>query len=154
MSNLSAAHLRVFLVFIVFSPIIFATSRSAYVKNKNYNEFNALLDRGTQQLDAKQYNNAIQSLRKATLIDPDSSSAHFRLGIALEASGNYREAIIELQHPSTSKERVPSAYLTLGNAEFHLGHMQNARRAWQTVVDMDGEGTWGKEALEKLKRNP
>ena len=89
------------------SPELHAILRSAFVE---------AYQRGTDQLAARRYNEAIESLRAALTWNPDSAEAHNNLGIALASTGRMDEAVQEFRHALAVDPEFDDARRNLGMA--------------------------------------
>jgi protein O-GlcNAc transferase len=87
--------------------------------------------------ELKQYAAAIALLKKAVVLSPESSAAHYNLGRALLDTD---EPKLALQHLTRSIELEPDraeSFNSLGNAFFALGRNQQAVDSYKRAIEFD-----------------
>jgi tetratricopeptide (TPR) repeat protein len=75
-----------------------------------------------------QYPQAIEYLRHAIELQPDSTWAHFEMGSTLLKTGDYKTAVIHLEIASSRLPEFAEAHLLLAQAYEHLGRTEDAKR--------------------------
>ena len=80
---------------------------------------------------------AIEWLRKAVALAPNSAAARFALGNALFQSGQLEAAIPELNAALRQEPRLKQAYFLLGRAYSKLGRPQESRAALEKLDEMN-----------------
>ncbi len=85
----------------------------------------------------RQYDRAIEEMRKAIDLDPNYPLAHLLLGVAYLQKGMYREAIADIEEAVRLFEREPVALGPLAHAYAVSGDKARARK---TLAEMDDLG--------------
>ena len=101
----------------------------------------AYLQSGIALREAGDSPEACDVLRRAVLRDPDSSSAHFALGLTLLDDGKYTEAEIAFKKGSSlltpdDKSTIAAASFSLGRAQRHLCKYSESASAFQRAIDL------------------
>ncbi|MFM9903937.1 MAG: tetratricopeptide repeat protein [Pyrinomonadaceae bacterium] len=89
---------------------------------------------GAALVQAKQYEAAVNLLRKIIEIVPDNWTAHANLGTALFQLNRYAEAKIEFEWLTAKQPRVAGAYYFLAIAHDHLGEFMDAMANYQEYL--------------------
>jgi Flp pilus assembly protein TadD len=76
----------------------------------------------------QKYSQAIEYLRHAIELQPDSTWAHYEMGSSLLKTGDYKTAVIHLEIASTRMPEFAEAHSLLAQAYEHLGRTDDARR--------------------------
>jgi arylsulfatase A-like enzyme/Flp pilus assembly protein TadD len=76
----------------------------------------------------QQYPQAIEHLRAAIELQPDSAWAHYEMGSSLLKSGDNKTAVIHLEIASNRLPDFPDAHSLLAEAYDHLGRSEDATR--------------------------
>ena len=76
----------------------------------------------------QQYPQAIEYLRRAIELQPDSTWAHCEMGSSLLNSGDYKTAVVHLEIASSRLPELAEAHSLLAQAYDHLGRTEDARR--------------------------
>lgn len=76
----------------------------------------------------QQYPQAIEYLRRAIELQPDSTWAHYEMGSSLLNSGDYKTAVVHLEIVSSRLPSFTGAHSLLAQAYEHLGRTQDAKR--------------------------
>jgi choline-sulfatase len=76
----------------------------------------------------QQYSQAIERLRQAIELQPDSAWAHYEMGSCLLKSGDYKTALIHLEIAANRLPDFADAHLLLAQAYDHLGRTDDAKR--------------------------
>jgi arylsulfatase A-like enzyme/Flp pilus assembly protein TadD len=79
----------------------------------------------------RQYPQAIEHLRHAIELQPDSTWAHFEMGSSLLKTGDYKTAVIHLEIASGRLPEFSDAHALLAEAYEHLGRTEDAKRERQ-----------------------
>ena len=85
----------------------------------------------------QEYPQAVQWLRKAAALAPDSAAGRFALGNALFQDGQFTAAIPELKDALRREPRMKQAYFLLGRAYSKLGKPEEARVAIQKLDELN-----------------
>lgn len=83
------------------------------------------------------YAKAIEWLRKAVAMSPDSVAGHFALGNALFQSGAIEDSIPELKATLRLQPRMKQAYFLLGRAYTKLGRRDEAASAFKKLDELN-----------------
>ncbi len=76
----------------------------------------------------QQYPQAIEYLRRAIELQPDSTWAHFEMGSSLLHTGDYKTAVVHLEIVSSRLPEFAEAHSLLAQAYEHLGRVEDAKR--------------------------
>jgi choline-sulfatase len=76
----------------------------------------------------QQYPRAIEYLRHAIELQPDSTWAHYEMGSSLLKTGDYKTAVVHLEIASSRLPDFAEAHSLLAQAYEHLGRAQDAKR--------------------------
>ena len=76
----------------------------------------------------QKYPQAIEYLRHAIELQPDSTWAHYEMGSSLLKSGDYKTAVIHLEIASSRLPDFAEAHALLAQAYDHLGRAEDAKR--------------------------
>lgn len=76
----------------------------------------------------QQYVKAIEYLRHAIELQPDSTWAHYEMGSSLLKTGDYKTAVIHLEIASSRLPGFAEAHAQLAQAYDHLGRADEAKR--------------------------
>ncbi|MGH9544519.1 MAG: sulfatase-like hydrolase/transferase [Terriglobales bacterium] len=83
---------------------------------------------GSALAQQQRYPQAIEYLRRAIELQPDSTWAHYEMGSSLLKSGDYKTAVIHLEIASSRLPDFAEAHTLLAQAYDHLGRAQDAKR--------------------------
>jgi arylsulfatase A-like enzyme/Flp pilus assembly protein TadD len=85
----------------------------------------------------QEYPRAIECLRRAIELQPDSTWAHFEMGFSLLKTGDYKTAVIHLEIASSRLPEFAQGHSLLAQAYEHLGRAADARseRSISTAVE-------------------
>ena len=72
---------------------------------------------------------AIEPLRKAIELQPDSAWAHFQMGACLVKTGDYKTAAVHLEIATSRLPEFGEAHTLLAQSYDHLGRAEDAKRA-------------------------
>jgi arylsulfatase A-like enzyme/Tfp pilus assembly protein PilF len=76
----------------------------------------------------QQYSHAIEYLRHAIELQPDSTWAHFEMGSSLVKTGDYKTAVIHLEIAASRLPDFVETHALLAQAYEHLGRSEDAKR--------------------------
>jgi predicted Zn-dependent protease len=83
---------------------------------------------GAALAQQQQYSQAIERLRQAIELQPDSAWAHYEMGSCLLKSGDYKTAVIHLEIAANRLPDFADAHSLLAQAYDHLGRSDDAKR--------------------------
>ncbi len=83
---------------------------------------------GAALAQQQHYPQAIEYLRRAIELQPDSTWAHYEMGSALLKTGDYKTAVVHLEIASTRLPDFADAHSLLAQAYEHLGRAEEAKR--------------------------
>jgi tetratricopeptide (TPR) repeat protein len=87
----------------------------------------------------QQYPQAVEYLRHAIELQPDSTWAHYEMGSCLIKTADYKTAVIHLEIASARMPEFATAHTLLGQAYDHLGRTEEAKRE-RSKVTASGSG--------------
>jgi choline-sulfatase len=76
----------------------------------------------------QQYPQAIEYLRRAIELQPDSTWAHYEMGSSLLKTGDFKTAVVHLEIVSSRLPEFAEAHSLLAQAYEHLGRTEEAKR--------------------------
>ena len=112
-----------------------ATPAAAPVKVVN-EKILPLVNEAYKSLGKGESEKAIKTLTKALAIDPGSVTAKRYLAYALVTSGNYTEALKQMQELSKLTAANPFDWYIFGEAYFGAGHMKHALTCYMRSLTM------------------
>jgi choline-sulfatase len=83
---------------------------------------------GTALARQQKYPQAIEYLRRAIELQPDSTWAHYEMGSSLFKTGDYKTAVVHLEIVSNRLPEFAEAHSLLAQAYEHLGRLDDAKR--------------------------
>jgi predicted Zn-dependent protease len=86
----------------------------------------------------QQYPQAIEYLRRAIEVQPDSTWAHYEMGGSLLKTGDYKTALIHLEIASSRLPDFAQAHSLLAQAYEHLGRAEDAKRERSKLSTLEG----------------
>jgi choline-sulfatase len=86
----------------------------------------------------QQYPQAIEHLRRAIELQPDSTWAHYEMGSSLLKTGDYKTAVIHLEIASSRLPDFAEAHSLLAQAYEHLGRAEDAKRERSKLTAHEG----------------
>lgn len=93
---------------------------------------------GAALAQQQQYPQAIEYLRRAIELQPDSTWAHYEMGFSLLKSGDYKTAVVHLEIASSRLPEFAAAHSLLAQAYDHLGRTEDARREHSRSTALQG----------------
>jgi tetratricopeptide (TPR) repeat protein len=96
-----------------------------------------LVAKGYEYLDKKDYQNAIETLKKAITLRPSDSDAHLFLATAYDEQGQYQLAITTYQQYLKLKPNAALIYARLGLAYKSLKQYEEALKAFRKAIALD-----------------
>ncbi len=120
------AVLFVFVVSFAFFQCTTGRMSVSTAKSGKGDSYLSYLSRGTQLLEQKRYDDAINELRQASALKPDSDRAFNFLGIAYFMKKNFPEALTCFQKAMAINPAYAAAVCNLGNLQFEMGEIDTA----------------------------
>jgi len=96
-----------------------------------------LVRQGQEYLRDRQYNEAMEVLRRAIQIQPDLAVAHLQLGLTLLAVGRAEQAMAEMKRAIELDPNDAHAYVGLGNAASAMRRYAEAIDAYKQAISLD-----------------
>ncbi len=87
--------------------------------------------------DVGQFTASIDELREILAISPELPEANYRLGVALQQTGNPSRAVWALQKASETPEYQIQATLLLASVQFNLNNFEESIRSANRVLEID-----------------
>jgi Flp pilus assembly protein TadD len=94
-----------------------------------------------------QYSCALDNLRSALKLKPDSAFLHYLVGLSLFSSGNTEDAISELQQSIHLDPKALKSRLVLADAFARDQRMKDAQEQWRAAIDIDPASTIARHQL-------
>jgi Tfp pilus assembly protein PilF len=99
-------------------------------------DYNFYLTDGRLHLKQSDYGKAIDSLKKAVAIKPNSPRAHNLLGIAYFQQKDYTSARVEYENAVDLNTSYALAYNNLGSVHFMLGEFDGAKKMFKKALSL------------------
>ena len=112
----------------------------------------ALINLGTILYNLRQYEQAEQHYRQATLADPEYALAFFDLGNVLDEMQRLTEATAAYEKALALAPQYADAHFNLARAYERQGEQRRALRHWLAYVRLDPIGPWAKHAKEQTRK--
>nr|WP_256370091.1 tetratricopeptide repeat protein [Granulicella sp. L60] len=112
----------------------------------------ALINLGTIHYNQREYRDAEQFYRRATVADPEYALAFFDLGNVLDEMQQLTEAIASYQKAVALVPQYADAHYNLALAYERQGHRRRALRHWLAYVRLDPVGPWTNHAKEQARK--
>ncbi len=110
--------------------LLFASQAAALEKAEDY------LLKGSQQVQKKNYQEAIGDFQQAIKLDPKNSKAHLLLGLTYANTGDFDQAVKYSQN-SLSIEPSFAAYHNLGLIYANKGEYEKAQMAYEKALELN-----------------
>ena len=110
--------------------LLVASQASALEKAEDY------LLKGSQQVQKKNYQEAIGNFQQAIKLDPKNSKAHLLLGLTYANTGDFDQAVKYSQN-SITIEPTFAAYHNLGLIYANKGEYEKAQRAYEKALELN-----------------
>jgi tetratricopeptide (TPR) repeat protein len=104
--------------------------------------------------DGKLYDKAIIYYQKALAIVPKNVDARVDMAICYLQSGQPRVAVQEMRQAVTDNPKHQKANLNLGILNAQIGRMDEAKKFWQVVIDIDPTTEAAAKARQLLEQVP
>ncbi|HTH41723.1 MAG TPA: tetratricopeptide repeat protein [Terracidiphilus sp.] len=112
----------------------------------------ASINLGTLHFHLRQYTQAEEYYRRATVADPAYVLAYFDLGNVLDELGRMDEAITAYLQAVTLAPGYGDAHYNLALAYERRGQHRSALRHWQNYVRLDNRGPWAEHARSQIRK--
>ncbi len=112
----------------------------------------ASINLGTLHFHLRQYTQAEEYYRRATIADPAYVLAYFDLGNVLDELGRMDEAIAAYLQAVTLAPGYADAHYNLALAYERKGQHRSALRHWQNYVRLDNRGPWAEHARSQIRK--
>jgi tetratricopeptide (TPR) repeat protein len=130
-------------VLIALVPLAIFSTATAQQKNgapaapQQLDSAPALLKQGQDFIATRQFNDAIDVLRRAIQVQPNLSDAHVQLAIALMGAGQRDEAMAETKKAIELDPNNARAYVAQGNIETSMRRYDEAIAAYKQAANLD-----------------
>ena len=112
----------------------------------------ASINLGTLHFHLRQYTQAEEYYRRATIADPAYVLAYFDLGNVLDELGRMEEAIAAYRQAVTLAPGYADAHYNLALAYERKAQHRSALRHWQNYVRLDNRGPWADHARLQIRK--
>ncbi|HUP27804.1 MAG TPA: tetratricopeptide repeat protein [Chloroflexia bacterium] len=101
---------------------------------------------------ARQYPQAQVNYERAVKLDPHNVQPLFRLAGTYIYQQKFEQAVPTLQQAATISPNSPEIHLLLGLSlsKLNPARLEEAVREWRTVIQLDPESAWAKQAAEYI----
>ena len=118
-------------------PINLAAQSKAAQPQQSGDSAAALVQQGQDFIRTRQFNDAIEVLRKAIQVQPNLAVAHVQLGIALLGANQRDEAMSEVKRAIELDPNDARAYVAQGNIDSSMRRYDEAIAAYKQAVNLD-----------------
>ena len=108
------------------------------------------LELGQVYATGSQWAKAEEEFRAELKLQPGSAEAAYRLGAALLEQGKSHEALTELRGADHLRPDMPETLYSLGKAAFLDGDPASAVKAWNKVIELEGQSSLAAQAHFEL----
>jgi len=112
----------------------------------------ASINLGTLHFHLRQYTQAEEYYRRATIADPTYVLAYFDLGNVLDELGRMDEAIAAYRQAVTLAPGYADAHYNLALAYERKTQHRSALRHWQNYIRLDNRGPWADHARLQIRK--
>ena len=119
---------------------------------KSPDMFIAYNNLGIAYSNAKLYNKAIDSYRKALEINPYFAKAHASIGALYATVKNYQKSLVEIKSALKLNPNIPGAQFNLGLLYYKIGLLDEAIIQFEKAVRINPEHEEYRRALSEAKR--
>lgn len=112
---------------------------------------NALTNLGNLMYRRSRLQEAENFYVRALQIDPEQPEAFYNLGFLLYDRGDVGAAVLNFRRAVRSDPAFADAHFNLGMALCDLGQREEARRHWETYLELDPNSPWSEIARRHLK---
>jgi tetratricopeptide (TPR) repeat protein len=103
-----------------------------------------------EQSQAKSWDEAIASYRKALELAPDDALTHYNLALALNYKGDLKPAVEQFEAALQLKPKWSEAHYGLGAALYELHDQDGARKELQAALERDPANTVARRLLARI----
>ena len=134
--------------------------RPAIFRRHCPHEVAALNDRAWQAYNAQRYRDAVRDFDRMLELEPENPSALRGLLYGIYRQGDYErvESVAQrIERPDQTVGLLADAHLVRGDTAWKTGRMDDARRSYEAVVDLQASETMSRAAsirMEVLDREP
>jgi tetratricopeptide (TPR) repeat protein len=111
------------------------------------------LARGSQAMNARQFEQAIEHFDHAIDRDPDFAEAYNQRAIVLYLQERFEESIKDCRRAAELMPCHFGAWAGMGHCYAHLGQLDAAKRAYQKALSLNPHLECISEAIEEIDRN-
>jgi choline-sulfatase len=106
------------------------------IVTKNGNIYLAQYGLGVANVQQQHFPQAVEHLHKAIELQPDSSWAHYYMGLSLLKTGDFKTAAVHLEIASSRLAECGSAHDLLAQAYEHLGRAEDGKKERAKAVQL------------------
>ena len=118
--------------------MLWSTSRQR-IRNFTVEEYVLQVGAARRFEQAKQYDAAIDELKKVLAAKPDIAEVHYELGIIYKQRAMDDEAIDSFRHVLRLNPRDGDVYADLGEAQYHAHYYDDALGSFQRLIEIHPE---------------
>ena len=119
---------------------------------KSPDMFIAYNNLGIAYSDAKLYDKAINSYKKALELNPYFAKAHANIGTLYATVKNYQKSLVEIKSALKLNPNIPGAQFNLGLLYYKIGLLDEAIIQYEKAVRINPEHEEYRRALSEAKR--
>ena len=93
--------------------------------------------KGDSHTKLKQFNNGIQSYKRAIELKPDFAASHFNLGVALQEIGNFEAAVESYENAIKISPSHLEARFNIGSIRHEMGDLDAAIDSYKQILEID-----------------
>jgi tetratricopeptide (TPR) repeat protein len=135
--RIASVVIAVFLLTLISSLNAAAQPKNGAQPKQSGDSAAALVNQGQDLIRTRQFNDAIEVLRKAIELQPNLATAHVQLGIALMGINQRDQAMIEIKKAIELDPNDPRAYVAQGNIDSSMRRYDEAIAAYKQAVNLD-----------------
>jgi len=137
------------LVVLLLAGPLYSQQAGEEVRTPSPREIEAVKEhsRGTEQMLAKKYKEAIEYFKRAIDLNPDFSEAYYNLGIAYEELGKHEDSIETLKKAIRLAPENANAHYALGYAYYQLKRYKDATDAFEHSLALKPGNAFARKKL-------
>src|SRR5210317_1862002 len=100
-------------------------------------ELKELIDLSNKAFQEKDFQKAIDLLKKVIVLQPNRDEIYLRMGLASSSLGNFKDAIIYFEKGASINSNSSPIYCNLGNIYAHIGNKNLALVNYFKAIEID-----------------